>query len=114
MCSQASSQVDVDSNVSSDAGSSHVSQASAGSHITRSVARRMILSHDTEGEVQCSPRLTRLKEESCSSAASSSSFHFSPPTLVHGSAGRDGEYCSSFPPSSQKLYLFMYKIFSPN
>jgi len=107
MCPQASSQVDVDSVVSSDAGSSHISQASAGSHITRSVTRRMSLSHDPEEEVHCSPRLTRLKEEGCSSATSSSSFHFSPPTLVHGSAGRDGEYSSSFPPSSQKLYLLM-------
>jgi len=108
ICPQASSQVDIDSSVSSDAGSSHVSQASAGCHITRSATRRMSLSHGSEGEVQCSPHLTRLKEEGCSSATSSSSFHFSPPTLVHGSAGRDGEYSSSFPPSSQKLYVFMY------
>ena len=107
MCPQASSQGDVDCNVSSDDGSSHVSQASAGSHITRSVTRRMSLSHDSEGEAQCSPRLTRLKEEGCSSATSSSLFHFSPPTLVHGSAGRDSEYSSSFPPSSQKCYLLM-------
>jgi hypothetical protein len=53
----------------------------------------LILSQDSEGEVLCSPHLTRLKEEG-SAASSSSPFHFSPPTLVHGSARREGE-CGS-------------------
>jgi hypothetical protein len=71
----------------------------------------MSLSHDSEGEVHCSPRLTRLKEEGCSSATSSSSFHFSPPTPVHGSAGRDGEFSCSFPPSSKNFTFLCKKYF---
>jgi hypothetical protein len=114
ICPQASSLADSDSNMSSDAGSSHVSQASAGSHITRSVARRVSLLYDSEGEVRCSPRLAKLKEEARSSASSSTSFHFSQPTLVHDSARSEGGYSFSSPSRSQKLYLLMYKIFSPS
>ncbi|GFG34646.1 hypothetical protein Cfor_03065 [Coptotermes formosanus] len=105
---RASSPTDVDSNISSDAGSSHVSLASAGSHVARSLARRMSLSHGSEGDVRCSPRLARLKEDDCSSPSSSTSFHFSQPTLVHGSARREGKCKSSSvtPASSVPAFVF--------
>ncbi|XP_033608367.1 uncharacterized protein LOC111866916 [Cryptotermes secundus] len=101
---RATSPGDSDSNVSSDAGSSHTSLTSAGSHITRSVALRMGRSR-SEGEIRCSPRLARLQEEEHCSASSSTSFRFSPPTLVGGTIKKE-ESLAAASPSPVPAFVF--------
>ncbi|KDR14054.1 Protein ELYS [Zootermopsis nevadensis] len=102
--SVANSPGDSGSSVSSNAGSSHTSLPSTGSHITRAVATRLGRVYTSE-EVRRSPRLARLQDEDLHTASPSTSFHFSPPTLVRGSVKKE-ESSSGTPPTPVPAFVF--------